>query len=303
MSRNGSLRKAFTLIELLVVIAIIAILAAILFPVFAQAREKARSISCLSNTKQLGLSVMMYVQDYDETFPMRQNPRQVDANGNYPHIYEMLNAYVKNGNGTSKGGVWSCPSAFNAAQTNQLGWNNTVFPDGSTNWDGSGWTPGGYDGKGSYLRLASIDRPSDIMGLADKGGNSGAENWMEIVTDQWGFADRSVCNYDNPALNNGCGTINDMADAGKCSDGLEGAVDNCEGALSTKLPSGAKGDCDLSGSGQNWNWSRSCFLRPRYRHSGTTNVTFLDGHSKAVQRGNLRFSKNLWIQAAHGNLW
>jgi prepilin-type N-terminal cleavage/methylation domain-containing protein/prepilin-type processing-associated H-X9-DG protein len=63
-------RSAFTLIELLVVIAIIAILAAILFPVFAQAREKARSASCLSNTKQLGLGVMQYVQDYDETYPI-----------------------------------------------------------------------------------------------------------------------------------------------------------------------------------------------------------------------------------------
>jgi len=65
-------RKAFTLIELLVVIAIIAILAAILFPVFSQAREKARGATCLSNLKQIGLGVMMYVQDYDETFPMSQ---------------------------------------------------------------------------------------------------------------------------------------------------------------------------------------------------------------------------------------
>src|SRR5205085_2690152 len=62
-------RNGFTLIELLVVIAIIAILAAILFPVFAQAREKARGITCVSNEKQLALGVLMYIQDYDETFP------------------------------------------------------------------------------------------------------------------------------------------------------------------------------------------------------------------------------------------
>src|SRR5947209_1047867 len=71
MERRRAMRRivrAFTLIELLVVIAIIAILAAILFPVFAQARERARSISCSSNLKQIALSLQMYQQDYDETF-------------------------------------------------------------------------------------------------------------------------------------------------------------------------------------------------------------------------------------------
>jgi prepilin-type N-terminal cleavage/methylation domain-containing protein/prepilin-type processing-associated H-X9-DG protein len=63
-------RRGFTLIELLVVIAIIAILAAILFPVFAQAREKARQATCLSNLKQVGSALMMYVQDYDERYPI-----------------------------------------------------------------------------------------------------------------------------------------------------------------------------------------------------------------------------------------
>ena len=73
-------RRGFTLIELLVVIAIIAILAAILFPVFANAREKARQTTCASNEKQLGLAFLQYVQDYDETFPVGNIDANVDPN-------------------------------------------------------------------------------------------------------------------------------------------------------------------------------------------------------------------------------
>src|SRR5437879_6461586 len=74
-------RRAFTLIELLVVIAIIAILAAILFPVFAQAREKARGAACLSNGKQMGIGLMMYAQDYDERLPRVWTPNAGPNNG------------------------------------------------------------------------------------------------------------------------------------------------------------------------------------------------------------------------------
>lgn len=76
-------RQAFTLIELLVVIAIIAILAAILFPVFARAREQARKTTCVSNLKQIGLGLLMYAQDYDETFPwlMQDGRNNDDATG------------------------------------------------------------------------------------------------------------------------------------------------------------------------------------------------------------------------------
>jgi prepilin-type N-terminal cleavage/methylation domain-containing protein/prepilin-type processing-associated H-X9-DG protein len=99
-----SRREGFTLIELLVVIAIIAILAAILFPVFAQARAKARQATCTSNLKQLGTGLLMYAQDYDETFPHVPSNNAsvntgVDWGANtwvYNDIYVILQPYVKN---------------------------------------------------------------------------------------------------------------------------------------------------------------------------------------------------------------
>jgi prepilin-type N-terminal cleavage/methylation domain-containing protein/prepilin-type processing-associated H-X9-DG protein len=91
-------RKAFTLIELLVVIAIIAILAAILFPVFAQAKEAAKKTQGLSNAKQIGTAMQLYVADYDDTTP---SPHFIPANANLPQggtvdVYQMLHPYTKN---------------------------------------------------------------------------------------------------------------------------------------------------------------------------------------------------------------
>ncbi len=121
-----SRKTCFTLIELLVVIAIIAILAAILFPVFAQAREKARQTSCLSNQKQIGLAAMQYAQDYDETMPqlyyVKNSPSSV-------HWMDLLYNYIKSE------AVFTCPS-------------RTGDPKDPDDWGKYIWT--GNNGKRTY---------------------------------------------------------------------------------------------------------------------------------------------------------
>lgn len=105
------MKKGFTLIELLVVIAIIAILAAILFPVFAQAREKARQSTCASNEKNIALAALMYTNDYDELYPAALN----NIAGMQWQV--AIQPYIKNGEpghvwgGSMFGGIWTCPSA------------------------------------------------------------------------------------------------------------------------------------------------------------------------------------------------
>lgn len=111
--------RAFTLIELLVVIAVISLLASILFPVFAQAREQARKTTCLSNTKQIGLSVLMYAQDYDETFPLLFVPTTADDRTAFQYVpggistlswQNVIQPYAKNW------GLMICPDdKFNKA--------------------------------------------------------------------------------------------------------------------------------------------------------------------------------------------
>jgi prepilin-type N-terminal cleavage/methylation domain-containing protein/prepilin-type processing-associated H-X9-DG protein len=113
------MRKGFTLIELLVVIAIIAILAAILFPVFAKAREKARQASCLSNMKQFGIGILSYAQDYDEKLVLyyQYNPYAI----NLRWWGDMIQPYVKNYQLLScPSGSWSYGSLRMAGDPNPL---------------------------------------------------------------------------------------------------------------------------------------------------------------------------------------
>ncbi len=113
-------RGAFTLIELLVVIAIIAVIAAILFPVFAQSREKARQTSCVSNLRQIGLALQQYVQDFDETYPPEVVPLPPINGGtdNARPFDRELVPYLKND------AVWACPSD-EAIRENTSVWDGT----------------------------------------------------------------------------------------------------------------------------------------------------------------------------------
>jgi len=120
-------RRGFTLIELLVVIAIIAILAAILFPVFARAREKARQTSCLSNVKQIMTGVLMYAQDYDEVLPVASHWDALDNTApstTYTIWYESIYPYVANWQ------IFICPSQKRANPQGGApgyGWNYQEF--------------------------------------------------------------------------------------------------------------------------------------------------------------------------------
>src|SRR5688500_3397391 len=114
-------KRGFTLIELLVVIAIIAILAAILFPVFAQPRDKARQAMCQSNMKQMGTAVMMYAQDYDERYP----------SAHWGIYLVLVQPYIRNT------ATWACPSGAGIHSVRPCFWTNEPrHPPGSPGGSG-----------------------------------------------------------------------------------------------------------------------------------------------------------------------
>ena len=252
-------RAGFTLIELLVVIAIIAILASILFPVFAQAREKARAATCLSNQKQIALGILSYNQDYDGTYPM-----SVRADG--VEWTTMVQPYIKNGDvggNTADGqpynyseGIFACPSfptvhpAGTDHQANNFHLRYDVFPPYS-NSTGYTWSPMRFP----TVTESQVDSPASKMAMDEPGANTftDSSSFAYYVTDEWAWQS--------------------WHGAGKADIAL------------------ANGDCD---SKVDWNWA-SCQMLPRYRHTNTTNVLWLDGHVKSVPKGGLEWYRDVCI--------
>lgn len=161
---NGLLRRqtvGFTLIELLVVIAIIAILAAILFPVFASARESARKTACLSNTKQLGLATLLYAQDYDEQFPLfTWDYATYWSIGWNPSINKWSRERAILYPYTKSNGIQACPSYQSGGNLGGVGYGYNERLAGTT-----------YDPPAYILlnpaTLAEIKRPSETILFSD----------------------------------------------------------------------------------------------------------------------------------------
>jgi len=262
MKRNG-----FTLIELLVVIAIIAILAAILFPVFAQAREKARQITCVSDLKQIGLGILQYNQDNDEHFPMVS---YIPAGGDEVRWYQQVGPYIKNGNTygngyySGAGGIWTCPD-LPVPQTGNYGANWLLMPSGSgvgAGPGGNGWPP---------PSLAVLQTPAETILIAEKGLSTGptAELQFQPWEGMW------TANGGGNAANNY--TYSDHKDV-----------------------NGTTGDCDhtpnMSAINPTPEWN-TCDMMPRYRHAGNSSTSFLfsDGHVKSMAKGRVNWYKNIYV--------
>jgi prepilin-type N-terminal cleavage/methylation domain-containing protein/prepilin-type processing-associated H-X9-DG protein len=265
MKRKKS--NGFTLIELLVVIAIIAILAAILFPVFAQARESARTASCLSNVKQISLGIMMYVQDYDEKFcpsrystkgPAFDTPDTPWNNTKNEHTdwAHLIYPYVKNTQ------IFHCPSAADGQQLDPGNVNSDTT--GATTYAVNNrltgrWGQGEWQGH-DMIKLAAMSFPATTIMVVENSsqGSGGSENNEK---NGWGWDDghQRLLNGSNVA--NATDTGDDNADI----------ITNY--ANYNNL-------CNTGNQLDEAQWAGGSGVAPLRRHKNGANYGFGDGHAK-----------------------
>ena len=269
MTRKDSSR-GFTLIELLVVIAIIAILAAILFPVFQKVRENARKIACLSNTKQIGLGVTQYQQDADEKCPNGVNPYgggQGWAGQIYPYVKSTGvflcpddSAVLKGGDGTP-----FHPSSY--AYNSQV---TTASPDVATNSVNANSRP-------DSLSLAAYGSPAKTVLLAEIANSTGydvSNGTNPGVAGQSAAGDSYPNNYGGSAGGFGVGGSYDPSGYNSNNNtpgGTPGTLKWATGYLRNSKTGAALGD----------------FTGPGGRHNGGSNFIMADGHAKWFRPENV----------------
>jgi prepilin-type N-terminal cleavage/methylation domain-containing protein len=159
--------KGFTLIELLVVIAIIALLAAILFPVFSRAREQARRSACLSNLKQIGLGVMQYTQDYDESYPASSVVIQETPTLLLAPWSTVIQPYVKSTQ------IFVCPSTSSTTAARRgYGWNIQGTGSGGSTYNGFGYRSNDWRTPHSGpMRLSLVEQSASTIMAVDPASN------------------------------------------------------------------------------------------------------------------------------------
>ncbi len=270
-------RSGFTLIELLVVIAIIAILAAILFPVFAQAREQARKTSCLSNVKQIGLGFQMYAQDYDESMPasFALNP-SINGGGRQEIPYEhQIYPYIKNW------AIFACPSDATPINTNNH--------DKGQYFDGS-MADGKY--RRSYGYVCAIATDAGAAAGVAPDPNTGMSEWQKgkslaafdapaetiAITEQWG-TEGGLSNSFTPGTP--WGSMFTNCDTWK----LSGRKRNADGSPKSPIDQapaspGINPPCTTEFANNNKVQAKG--------HMDAMNYMFADGHAKVMRWAQVR---------------
>jgi prepilin-type N-terminal cleavage/methylation domain-containing protein len=289
--------RAFTLIELLVVIAIIAILAAILFPVFAQAKVAAKKTSSLSNVKQQMLGMIMYTGDYDDTIPQAEygNNGAPQISGPLVQWYAAIYPYVKSGRKiTTLGvdqnfgsdGIFKSPmypknpnnaAGFEQSGGQSYGVNDALAPKNYTETWMDPQAP-----RNSSVGFGQIDAPADKILIMEKGANY-TNDWNYPYFISW------QAMWQSPSL----GTKGDISTLQR--DGSDIYTPGTHAYLSGNVGGKTRGlvvdtDCDSKTDGA---WE--CSAHPRYRYDGTTVAGFTDGHAKAIKKTAIKYFQNIFF--------
>ncbi len=314
MTRTNQSTKAFTLIELLVVIAIIAILAAILFPVFAQAKAAAKKTASLSNVKQLGTAFQMYSNDYDDHLSDSEHGSGGANNTDLTNWAATNYPYVKSGTTYTAGdgsqqtqacnGLYQdvaapqCSTVQNPAgpvgalhqgaplyqQGFSYGVNANAMPvnDYSDVYQSSGLTPS------TPISISQLESPTDKILLMPKG-----MNFFYPPGQFWSYPYFVV--VESQYLGAGTTRVSTAGGGSGAWVGPDGD-DSANPQVGTTLPDGFvvkaeyDTDCNAATSG---NWE--CASHARYRYNNSMVVSYADSHAKAVNKGGLQWFKNLYV--------